>query len=132
VRRQRQSRRSRSFGLAIDPADIATTLLARGEFALLLGAMATSAGLDSRLSSFIAGYVLLLAVLGPIMAGQSGRLHRRSGWRGGETQGAACRHSSWPEDFGIYKVKRNLAAVAGFHRERAERLSRDVEAMGGE
>jgi hypothetical protein len=65
VRRQRQSRRSRSFGLAIDPADIATTLLARGEFALLLGAMATSAGLDSRLSSFIAGYVLLLAVLGP-------------------------------------------------------------------
>ena len=49
---------------------IATSLLARGEFALILAAMATSAGLDGRLSSFTAGYVLALAVLGPVMAGR--------------------------------------------------------------
>jgi CPA2 family monovalent cation:H+ antiporter-2 len=57
-------------------ADIATTLLARGEFALILAAMAAGAGLDRRLAPFIAGYVLLLAVLGPILAGQSHRLVR--------------------------------------------------------
>ena len=52
-------------------ADIATTLLARGEFALILAAIAVSAGLDGRLPPFIAGYVLVLAVLGPIVAGRS-------------------------------------------------------------
>ncbi len=49
-------------------ADIATTLVARGEFALILAAMAASAGLDRRLGPFIAGYVLVLAVLGPVVA----------------------------------------------------------------
>lgn len=52
-------------------ARIATTLLARGEFALILAAMATSAGLDGRLAPFIAGYVLVLAVLGPVVAGRA-------------------------------------------------------------
>lgn len=52
-------------------ANIAATLLARGEFALILAAMAANAGLDSRLAPFIAGYVLVLAVLGPIAAGRS-------------------------------------------------------------
>ncbi|GII54203.1 transporter [Planotetraspora thailandica] len=52
-------------------ADIAITLLARGEFALILAAMAAGAGLDRRLAPFVAGYVLLLAVLGPLMAGRS-------------------------------------------------------------
>ncbi|MER7056369.1 cation:proton antiporter [Streptomyces sp. NPDC000351] len=52
-------------------AEIATTLVARGEFALILAAMAAGAGLDGRLAPFIAGYVLVLAVLGPIVAGQS-------------------------------------------------------------
>ncbi|MHC5903001.1 cation:proton antiporter [Streptomyces sp. S6] len=54
---------------------IATTLLARGEFALILAAMAANAGLDSRLAPFIAGYVLVLAVLGPLAAG---RVHDRA------------------------------------------------------
>ena len=54
-------------------ANIATALLARGEFALILATMAASAGLDERLSPFIAGYVLILAVLGPLAAGRSGR-----------------------------------------------------------
>ncbi|MFJ5172576.1 cation:proton antiporter [Streptomyces griseoviridis] len=52
-------------------AEIATTLVARGEFALILAAMAASAGLDPRLAPFIAGYVLVLAVLGPILAGRA-------------------------------------------------------------
>ncbi|MFD8092866.1 cation:proton antiporter [Streptomyces malaysiensis] len=57
-------------------ADIATTLLARGEFALVLAAMATSSGLDARLAPFIAGYVLVLAVLGPVVAGRAHLLAR--------------------------------------------------------
>jgi len=51
--------------------NIATTLVARGEFALILAAMAAAAGLDTRLAPFIAGYVLVLAVLGPILAGRA-------------------------------------------------------------
>ncbi|MFI8856500.1 cation:proton antiporter [Streptomyces prasinus] len=57
-------------------ADIATTLVSRGEFALILAAMATGAGLDDRLTPFIAGYVLVLAVLGPVLAKQSHLLAR--------------------------------------------------------
>ncbi|MEU9609060.1 cation:proton antiporter [Streptomyces sp. NPDC048057] len=57
-------------------ANISTTLLARGEFALILATMAASAGLDDRLSPFIAGYVLILAVLGPLAAGRSHLLAR--------------------------------------------------------
>ncbi|MFE2440166.1 cation:proton antiporter [Streptomyces sp. NPDC059409] len=52
-------------------AEIATTLVARGEFALILAAMAAGAGLDVRLAPFIAGYVLVLAVLGPVVAGRA-------------------------------------------------------------
>ncbi|WP_406395329.1 cation:proton antiporter [Streptomyces sp. NBC_00887] len=57
-------------------ANISTTLLARGEFALILATMAAGAGLDERLPPFIAGYVLLLAVLAPLAAGRSDRLAR--------------------------------------------------------
>ncbi|MEU2407785.1 cation:proton antiporter [Streptomyces rubiginosohelvolus] len=59
-----------SFG-AQATSNIATTLVARGEFALILATMAAAAGLDERLSPFIAGYVLLLAVLAPLAAGRS-------------------------------------------------------------
>jgi CPA2 family monovalent cation:H+ antiporter-2 len=38
--------------------------------------MAATAGLDERLAPFIAGYVLILAVLGPIVAGHSRWLAR--------------------------------------------------------
>ncbi len=63
---------ARIHGFGARPAaNISTTLLARGEFALILATMAAGAGLDERLSPFIAGYVLLLAVLGPLAAGQS-------------------------------------------------------------
>ncbi|MFB7778664.1 cation:proton antiporter [Streptomyces bauhiniae] len=68
---------ARTYGYGPEPAaEIATTLVARGEFALILGAMAVSAGLDGRLSSFIAGYVLVLAILGPVIAKRADLLAR--------------------------------------------------------
>ena len=68
---------ARLYGYGSRPAaDIATTLVARGEFALILAAMAASAGLDGRLAPFIAGYVLVLAVLGPVAAGRAHLLAR--------------------------------------------------------
>ncbi|MET7330748.1 cation:proton antiporter [Nonomuraea sp. NPDC005650] len=57
-------------------ANIATTLLGRGEFALILAAMAAGAGLDGRLAPFIASYVLVLAVLSPIIAARAHLLAR--------------------------------------------------------
>ncbi|MER5629946.1 cation:proton antiporter [Streptomyces nitrosporeus] len=57
-------------------SNISTTLMARGEFALILATMAAGAGLDERLSPFIAGYVLLLAVLSPLAAGRPHLLAR--------------------------------------------------------
>jgi CPA2 family monovalent cation:H+ antiporter-2 len=68
---------ARVYRYGIDPAaEIATTLVARGEFALILAAMAAGAGLDARLAPFIAGYVLVLAVLGPVAAGRADLLAR--------------------------------------------------------
>ncbi|MEV8015226.1 cation:proton antiporter [Streptomyces sp. NPDC086554] len=68
---------ARVYGFGAGPAaNISTTLLARGEFALILATMAATAGLDERLSPFIAGYVLVLAVLGPLAAGRSKWLAR--------------------------------------------------------
>ncbi|MET9665860.1 cation:proton antiporter [Streptomyces sp. NPDC006475] len=68
---------ARVNGFGAGPAaNISTTLLARGEFALILATMAAAAGLDERLSPFIAGYVLVLAVLGPLAAGRSHWLAR--------------------------------------------------------
>ncbi|MFD9894523.1 cation:proton antiporter [Amycolatopsis sp. NPDC059027] len=53
---------------------IALTVLTRGEFSLVLAALATSAGLDARIAPFVAGYVLLLAVIGPLAVTRSARL----------------------------------------------------------
>jgi CPA2 family monovalent cation:H+ antiporter-2 len=66
---------ARIYGFGPGPAaNVATTLVARGEFALILATMAASAGLDGRLGPFIAGYVLVLAVVGPLLAGRAHRL----------------------------------------------------------
>jgi hypothetical protein len=46
--------------------NIGLTVLTRGEFSLVLAAMATTAGLDARIGPFVAGYVLLLAIIGPL------------------------------------------------------------------
>ncbi|MDT0305977.1 cation:proton antiporter [Streptomyces sp. DSM 44917] len=68
---------ARVYGFGPAPtANVATTLLARGEFALILATMAAAAGLDARLSPFIAGYVLVLAVVAPLVAGRSHWLAR--------------------------------------------------------
>ncbi|MFI7384757.1 cation:proton antiporter [Streptomyces sp. NPDC049813] len=69
---------ARVYGFGVGAAaNVSATLLARGEFALILGTMAAGAGLDERLAPFIAGYVLVLAVLGPLAAGRSSWV----GWR---------------------------------------------------
>jgi CPA2 family monovalent cation:H+ antiporter-2 len=52
------------------------TLLARGEFSLILATLATAAGLDRRIGPFVALYVLVLAVAGPLLAARSARLSR--------------------------------------------------------
>lgn len=57
-------------------ANIAFTVVARGEFALILVALATAAGLDQRLTPFVAVYVLVLAVVSPILASRSVKLSR--------------------------------------------------------
>jgi CPA2 family monovalent cation:H+ antiporter-2 len=49
-------------------ARIGLLLVSRGEFALVLGTLAAAAGLDDRIPAFVAGYVLFLAVLGPLAA----------------------------------------------------------------
>jgi CPA2 family monovalent cation:H+ antiporter-2 len=51
--------------------NIGLTLVSRGEFALVLGTLAAAAGLDRRLGPFVAGYVLFLAILGPLAAMRS-------------------------------------------------------------
>jgi monovalent cation:H+ antiporter-2, CPA2 family len=55
-------------------ANIGFTILARGEFSLILASLAVVAGLDPRMGPFVAGYVLILAISGPLLAAQSKRL----------------------------------------------------------
>jgi monovalent cation:H+ antiporter-2, CPA2 family len=52
-------------------ANIGLTVLARGEFSLILASLAVAAGLDGRLGPFTAGYVLVLAIAGPLAASRS-------------------------------------------------------------
>jgi len=58
---------------------VGLTVLARGEFSLILAALATAAGLDARVTAFIAGYVLLLSLLAPVLATHSDRIARGFG-----------------------------------------------------
>lgn len=51
----------------------ATLLVARGEFSIVIAGLGLAAGVDSRLGALAAGYVLLTATLGPIMARLAGR-----------------------------------------------------------
>ncbi len=46
----------------------------RGEFALILATLATGAGLDARLTPFAGLYVLIMAVIGPILAVNSEKI----------------------------------------------------------
>ncbi|MFI5953360.1 cation:proton antiporter [Cryptosporangium sp. NPDC051539] len=46
--------------------NVAVTVLTRGEFSIVLGTLALGAGLDPRVAAFAAGYVLVLAIIGPL------------------------------------------------------------------
>ena len=49
----------------------------RGEFALILATLATGAGLDARLTPFAGLYVLIMAIIGPVLAARSGTFGAR-------------------------------------------------------
>ena len=51
--------------------NVAFSIAARGEFALILVTLAAGAGLDARLGPFVAVYVLVLALVSPILATRS-------------------------------------------------------------
>jgi len=55
-------------------ANIGTTVLARGEFSIILATLAATAGLDERITPFVGLYVLILAITSPILASHSRRL----------------------------------------------------------
>lgn len=61
------SARSWGFGRRA-AANVALTILGRGEFSLILATLAAAAGLDPRLGPFVALYVLVLAIAGPLLA----------------------------------------------------------------
>ena len=54
-----------------EAANIGFTVLTRGEFSIILASLAVAAGLDHRIGSLAAGYVLVLAIVGPVAAAQS-------------------------------------------------------------
>lgn len=57
-------------------ANIGLTVLTRGEFSLVLAALALGAGLDERVGSLAAGYVLVLAIVGPTAVLASNKIAR--------------------------------------------------------
>lgn len=57
-------------------ANVGFTILGRGEFSLILATLAASAGLDERIQPFVAAYVLVLAVVGPLLSARSRSLAR--------------------------------------------------------
>jgi CPA2 family monovalent cation:H+ antiporter-2 len=69
---------ARLYRLGAEPAtNVGFTILARGEFSLILAAVAAEAGLDGRLGPFVAGYVLVLAIAGPLLASRTRSIARR-------------------------------------------------------
>jgi CPA2 family monovalent cation:H+ antiporter-2 len=60
----------------VPAANIGLTVLGRGEFSLILATLAAAAGLDDRIGPFVAGYVLVLALAGPLLASRSAVIAR--------------------------------------------------------
>jgi CPA2 family monovalent cation:H+ antiporter-2 len=54
----------------------AVILVNRGEFALILATLSAAAGLEERITAFAGLYVLIMAVLGPLLAVHSERIGR--------------------------------------------------------
>ncbi len=57
-------------------ANIGLTILGRGEFSLILATLAVAAGLDERIGPFVGFYVLILAIVAPVLASRSATLSR--------------------------------------------------------
>ncbi|HEX6335585.1 MAG TPA: cation:proton antiporter [Jiangellaceae bacterium] len=81
--------------------NVGLTILGRGEFSLILATLAITAGLDPRIGPFVALYVLILAIVSPLLAAQSQILARwlpdwllRRGWRyvREQTISTSCTH----------------------------------------
>jgi CPA2 family monovalent cation:H+ antiporter-2 len=54
--------------------NIATILMNRGEFTLILATLSLAAGLNQKLEPFAGLYVLIMAILGPVLAANSERI----------------------------------------------------------
>jgi CPA2 family monovalent cation:H+ antiporter-2 len=54
--------------------NVSAMLQNRGEFALILATLAAGSGLDSRLTPFAGLYVLIMAIVGPVLAVNSERI----------------------------------------------------------
>jgi CPA2 family monovalent cation:H+ antiporter-2 len=68
---------ARMHGYSRGPAaNVGLTVLGRGEFSLILATLAAGAGLDDRIGPFVAEYVLVLALAGPLLASRSGLIAR--------------------------------------------------------
>ena len=62
-------------GLGVQAGINTTAILQnRGEFALILATLSVAAGLDSRIQAFAGLYVLIMAILGPILAANSEKI----------------------------------------------------------
>jgi len=57
-------------------ANIGLTVLGRGEFSLILATLALEAGLDERIGPFVGFYVLILALVAPVLASRAPQLAR--------------------------------------------------------
>lgn len=57
-------------------SSIGLTLMARGEFSIIVANLGITAGLSSILTPFTALYVLILAIIGPLMAKESKSIYR--------------------------------------------------------
>jgi CPA2 family monovalent cation:H+ antiporter-2 len=57
-------------------ARISLTVLARGEFSLILASLAAAAGLDPRITPFVGLYVFILAIASPVLASRPNWLAR--------------------------------------------------------
>jgi monovalent cation:H+ antiporter-2, CPA2 family len=62
-----------------EAANAALMLVSRGEFELILAALAVAAGLDERVAPFAALYVLILSILSPLLSARSDVLARGLG-----------------------------------------------------
>jgi CPA2 family monovalent cation:H+ antiporter-2 len=60
----------------VPAANVGLTVLGRGEFSLILATLAAAAGLDDRIGPFVAAYVLILALAGPLLASRSAEIAR--------------------------------------------------------